>query len=774
MTAGALAGAPLDAQAKLIQLESTRSGPAALAKHAASENAETRARSARALGRLRTIAALGQLRGLAVDVSAEVRLAAAFALSQTPGSGPFCRQRLAAEQAPEVRTELYFAIGLQGTAADLPTLTDAISQPTHKGHTTAEVSMAAQAIGRMAMRGIWQATSETVVRRLAEQHRRRQVDIRRNAAFSLARINPRNPAAATAEEMVSAARSEPDAIAQAWFVRATGALQGIHADLAELYTLTAEDPATGVRIATARAGGQAGWTGIAYLLEDPDPEVRLATIAAVGQVKNLDSAQLLGPIVSAGAKLQVTDSDGSAISPRLAEATAALRALDQPEVWSETETARYSRVQVGLEPSLAQYLSPEFCAQIRMAAASVNPDANQLMRVLTEDTSAAVRIAAAERLLGGAGGPQRAVQFLASSNDRVKVAGAEWLANQPTAIAEGPLLKIASQSNSVEVVRAATAALGRMYAIQKRTNLVARNLIPGLLRHEDASIRAAGKSLARALGVPTADDTQAGTAEDLAEILSIRGARIETSFGTAVIQLYPEAAPLTVQNFAKLADDGFFDGLTFHRVVPDFVVQGGDPRGDGWGGPGYTVPDEIGPLRHGTGAVGMALSGKDTAGSQWYATLSPQPHLDGQYTVFGQVTQGLQVLRSMLPGDRVERITIERIKPISERLVAEQAHAKETKKTLAAEVRPRKKSNEAERLLAEYYGEAPDAAPTPNESTEPPEPAQPEQAETDPADKRETLPSDGETLPEDHEKKVKEEPIKEGEKVEFDASPDED
>ena len=116
-------------------------------------------------------------------------------------------------------------------------------------------------------------------------------------------------------------------------------------------------------------------------------------------------------------------------------------------------------------------------------------------------------------------------------------------------------------------------------------------------------------------------------------------------------------------NFARLADDGFFDGIRFHRVVPDFVVQGGDPRGDGLGGPGWCIPDEINPLHYGEGAVGMALSEPDTGGSQWFVTLSPQPHLDGGYTIFGQVTRGMHVFHRLLPGDRIERVIIERATP---------------------------------------------------------------------------------------------------------------
>ena len=102
--------------------------------------------------------------------------------------------------------------------------------------------------------------------------------------------------------------------------------------------------------------------------------------------------------------------------------------------------------------------------------------------------------------------------------------------------------------------------------------------------------------------------------------------------------------------FLQLAGQGYFDGLLFHRVVPDFVAQGGDPRGDGWGGPGYTLRDEINRLRYGRGAVGMALSGPDTGGSQFFVALAPQPHLDGGYTVFGQVDRRRRGARPDAPG----------------------------------------------------------------------------------------------------------------------------
>lgn len=135
-------------------------------------------------------------------------------------------------------------------------------------------------------------------------------------------------------------------------------------------------------------------------------------------------------------------------------------------------------------------------------------------------------------------------------------------------------------------------------------------------------------------------------------------ARVVTSRGAFTVELLPDDAPLNVDNFIKLARSGYFRGITFHRVVPNFVVQGGDPRGDGNGGPGYSVRCEINEVPYGRGAVGMALSGKDTGGSQWFVTHSPQPHLDGGYTVFGRVVSGMEVVDEIVRGDVIRSVSI--------------------------------------------------------------------------------------------------------------------
>jgi cyclophilin family peptidyl-prolyl cis-trans isomerase len=135
-------------------------------------------------------------------------------------------------------------------------------------------------------------------------------------------------------------------------------------------------------------------------------------------------------------------------------------------------------------------------------------------------------------------------------------------------------------------------------------------------------------------------------------------ATIETAKGEIEFVLYLQDAPLTSANFIALAKKGFYDGLTFMRAVPGFVIQGGDPRNDQEGGPGYAIRCEINMQPFRRGSVGMALAGKDTGGSQFFITLAPQPHLDGGYTCFGRVISGMQVADRIVPGDVIRHVRI--------------------------------------------------------------------------------------------------------------------
>lgn len=137
--------------------------------------------------------------------------------------------------------------------------------------------------------------------------------------------------------------------------------------------------------------------------------------------------------------------------------------------------------------------------------------------------------------------------------------------------------------------------------------------------------------------------------------------KMETTRGVIELELYAEHAPKTVNNFLFLVGEGFYDGVSFHRVIPDFVIQGGDPTGTGRGGPGYRFEDELigNPLKHETGAISMANAGPNTNGSQFFITHSPQPHLNGRHTVFGKVVAGQDVVNAIRQGDVMTRVTVE-------------------------------------------------------------------------------------------------------------------
>lgn len=124
------------------------------------------------------------------------------------------------------------------------------------------------------------------------------------------------------------------------------------------------------------------------------------------------------------------------------------------------------------------------------------------------------------------------------------------------------------------------------------------------------------------------------------------------------IDFFEQDAPNTVANFEKLANDGFYNGLTFHRVIPGFVAQGGCPHGTGTGGPGYTIKCEINPNKHERGVLAMAHAGRDTGGSQFYITYAPQPHLDGGHTVFGKITSGMEHVDHIKQGDVMKEVTV--------------------------------------------------------------------------------------------------------------------
>jgi cyclophilin family peptidyl-prolyl cis-trans isomerase/HEAT repeat protein len=316
--------------------------------------------------------------------------------------------------------------------------------------------------------------------------------------------------------------------------------------------------------------------------------------------------------------------------------------------------------------------SPEWRLRAAAVRALVEADGPGNNRLITFVADADPRIGAAaiEQALTAAGdsvGPLRDLLMtgLAHRDAIVRtnaLAGLARLADPATL----PAILDAYQRAQADTLNdAALAAVDAVAAIEKKQRGAASRFLARFSRSGDYLVRqrvnaAWGDTLPGAWGAPLPIETGRSTADyermAVAERRGVRRATIVTNRGSIELELFAGDAPQTVDSFLSLAASGFFDGQEWPRIVPNFVIQGGDPRGDTSGGPGYVIRDELNRNLYLRGTLGMALSGPDTGGSQWFVTHSPQPHLDATYTVFGRVARGMEVAERLLPGDRIIRI----------------------------------------------------------------------------------------------------------------------
>jgi len=253
---------------------------------------------------------------------------------------------------------------------------------------------------------------------------------------------------------------------------------------------------------------------------------------------------------------------------------------------------------------------------------------------------------------------------LSSQDLSVRAAAANALADLKVAAAVQPLADAYRRSASEDSYTARAAALG---ALARLDPAAARPVLMEALKDRDWAVRVRSLALLKEQKVTDQDVVRPATAgrsvtdpqwQALVAPRFSPHAFIDTDKGTIELELAVIDAPVTVGNFIALARKGFFRNVAIHRVVPDFVVQDGDPRGDGEGGPGYTIRDELNELPYLRGTVGMALDWEDTGGSQFFITHSPQPHLDARYTVFGRVVNGMDVVDQLVQWDVIRNVRI--------------------------------------------------------------------------------------------------------------------
>ena len=383
-------------------------------------------------------------------------------------------------------------------------------------------------------------------------------------------------------------------------------------------------------------------------LADPDPNTRIQALATLGALGGPAAARALGERTGRGS---------------FAQRRQALVALAQAAPDSALAVARTGR---GDRDWRWRFAIGDALGAIPGAPAE------SLLVSMSRDADGRVAAAALASLAAIQPGRARIIarNLLGHTDPMVRAAAVNAIGAQATTADLSPLLDTFAASVPDPIPDARSAILRTLGRLASRDATVAPAFLRRFPRAPDYLASAVAQESFAALqsgwGTPFPTETglEAGDYRAIARRLvwpaehdgRLPGLTIETDRGTIGLSLFGADAPVTVNAILRLADRRYYDGGTWHRVVPGFVAQAGDPRGDGAGGPGFALRDEASPHSYVTGTVGMALDGPDSGGSQFFVTLAPQPHLDGTYTVIGRVDSGMDVLRQMVQGDRVRSI----------------------------------------------------------------------------------------------------------------------
>ena len=634
---------PAEAEAALVALEDRRAFDAGvLSSAAAASDPETRARAAVALGRIGDDRGAALLKTLLADRSSAVRAMAAFGcqLQGDPGLTPDL----------------------------LPLLSDADASVAAAG---------ARALGTLGRGDAEDAIIAAIPPAKSPESR---------AAMLLSLWRYADPASAAAAARFA---NDPDAKVRAAALY-TLSRKPIDSSLAVL-TAALADPDTDAAAAAARGiGVLAKKESIAPLGTALDGgRTPLQTNALVALESILEKNP--GAVVAEDRKARILALAGDA-NPNLAlPALVLLRQFEATDrdvrqrLWSIALTGDGRRRQVAVVSVVAAFRDK---AKAVLDAAAAAPDPP--MRATAAETLVFLTTAQAKPYRDKLGADKEAVVRLAvlgSLKTSQAVRENRPLVNSaltdPDSGVRAAAVDALGELNDPSILPLAADALTRSQADTSpdvaiavigvceklRSEPAARAILDSAYRQPKPLVaRLARRSLLQAFradraAYPAPEYKTARTPADYAALLSEARkplqARVELARGGEfTIRFAGREAPLTVANFVKLAREKYFDGVAVHRVVPNFVLQDGDPTGTGNGGPGYEIRDELNPLSYERGTVGMALSGPDTGGSQWFVTHSPQPHLNGLYTVFGRVTAGQEVVERVEQWDRILRVTI--------------------------------------------------------------------------------------------------------------------
>lgn len=693
--------------AKILRCEDRRDPVATLLPYLENDQPELRARALLAIGRIAGPAGETDIpapvyaaltRRLQSDPVAEVRRTAAFALG------------LLQTEAAAVRLAALFAVGGEPDGAVRAAAVEGLGRCGFAAHAAAMGTALADAdprVHRAALLAVWKGAAGRHLARIVERSADREPETRWRASYALMRSLGADASGRTplpeaqplteAERAIVAERlrvlaTDADVRVRLQVLRALRSLADSTAPFAtEVASAALEDADPRIRgealatLGTLLAKDFAG-RSLAPLLQDPHPHVRIAAIRALGDSAPIAALMdLLAPALeshsswerSVALRAASTRYMGLGVVPQALHLVA--RGQEDP-AWDVRHTAAEILAEicaehVDLQSSSSAGLPPELAIRLRRA---LEDDPRVAKAVVVPWVLSQAHTRASFAQLQPTLGPfaEHADEILRAMTleglREALVAGTVFVspalldflarrAGDPASDVRVTLIGIYSQLLETDRREDAVARLFA-FAREDENRLVrgaAIDVLQAAAGEEDPwAADAHGLELGSVGGDKSLKDYRRALwyADRAAEAI------FETASGRLRIRLYGADAPLTVYNFMQLAERGYFDGGAWHRVVPNFVIQDGCPRRDGWGGPGYALRCEINPHAYVPGALGMALSGKDTGGSQFFLTLSDQPHLDGRYTIFGQLVEGWDVLGAVQQGERIERVRIVQVR----------------------------------------------------------------------------------------------------------------
>jgi cyclophilin family peptidyl-prolyl cis-trans isomerase/HEAT repeat protein len=656
-----------EALRRILQAQDLRDAHGLAAVMVAAEP-RARERAAIAAGSVQDTVLLGPLFTLLHDHDSEVRRAAAYALGQmTYVVDSTQRRRLSEALLQRLQDEPSGLVAVTiieglGKAGDVESLARLLSSPRTQqtGMVRNEVALS---LGRYAYRGIESRQSVAIAAVVLGEP---DQEGRSRAAYALTRVANAPLLREHAAAIIAASRSS-DAHARMSIASALGKLLDQSAGIEELLSMSSTDIDWRVRVNAVRSLGAYDSTHAArtvpallHAMEDPVEHVSLTAINTIGNVRVPDPA--LSDLTQS-ALLRRIENEGAVYTVRQHRAAAAalakqLRENALPLVAAMNERGSITR-QAYID-ALGQIPSREAVMALLEYAVRGDP---RVVRSALEAIRSVCKLSPQPLDVLGAV-RQTFLRGLESNDMAIITTAAGALSEPPFADTSsiqhlmGALRRLRTPED-VEPMVAVIQSLASLKATAATTLLLTVMKDPDRVVAREAATALetiTGRDYRQYLEPHTRPSYTNFDWELLDQIRAQPLISVVTSRGTMVIELLPDDAPFTCVNFVNLARKGFYDGLTFHRVVPNFVIQGGDPRGDGWGGPGYAVRSEFSYRVYHRGMVGMASAGKDTEGCQFFVTHSPQPHLDGRYTIFGQVMSGSEVVDLIQVGDTIDRV----------------------------------------------------------------------------------------------------------------------